>query len=52
LLTTIEQASHLHHPLYILFIDLEKAYDSIDRGLLWTTLLQDLGIDPTLVGSL
>jgi len=52
LMTAIEQARHLDYKQYILFIDLEKAYDTVDRGLLWHTLLEELGLDPALVGSL
>ena len=52
LTTAIEHAHHNRTPLYIIFIDLEKAYDTIDRGLLWNTLLTELDIDPTLIGSL
>ena len=52
LITAIEHATQTRSPLYILFVDLQKAYDTIDRGLLWHTLLADLGLDPELVGSL
>ena len=52
LTTAIEHAQQNRTPLYIIFIDLEKAYDTIDRGLLWNTLLTELDIDPTLIGSL
>lgn len=52
LITAIEQAVQQKHPLYILFIDLEKAYDTVDRGLLWLTLLQEHNLEPALVGSL
>ena len=52
LTTAIEHAQQNRTPLYIIFIDLEKAYDTIDRGLLWNTLLTELDIDPTLISSL
>ena len=52
LTTAIEHAQQNRTPLYIIFIDLEKAYDTIDRGLLWNTLLTELDIDLTLIGSL
>ena len=50
LITAIEHTTQTRSPLYILFVDLQKAYDTIDRGLLW--LLDELGLDPALVGSL
>ena len=52
LITAIEHAHQLKEPLYLLFADLAKAYNTVDRGLLWRTLLVDLHLDPTLVGSL
>ena len=52
LTTAIEHAQQTCTPLYIIFIDLEKAYDTIDCGLLWNTLLTELDIDPTLISSL
>ena len=33
-----EKAREQHIPLYAAFIDLEKAFDSVDRQLLWSTL--------------
>ena len=52
LTTAIEHAQQNRTTLYIIFIDLEKAYDTIDRGLLCNTLLTELDIDPTLIGSI
>ena len=52
LMTAIEHAHATNHQLYVLFIDLEKAYDTIDRGLLWRIMLDELGLNPSLVGSL
>lgn len=49
LITAIEHATQHRSPLYLLFVDLQKAYDTIDRGLLWRTLLADLDLDPALV---
>ena len=37
--TTLQHAKHLHHPVYLLFVDLQKAYDTVDRAKLWDTLL-------------
>jgi hypothetical protein len=39
LITTIQRAVDLKEPAYLLFIDLAKAYDTVDRGLLWQTML-------------
>lgn len=38
--------------MYLLYVDLEKAYDRVDREMLWRVLVQDLKIDAGLVGSL
>ena len=37
--TLIDQAKHLGHPLYAAFIDLQKAYDSVSRPLLFRKLV-------------
>ena len=34
----MEKAREYHHPLYICFVDLRKAYDSVNRSILWTVL--------------
>ena len=57
--TTIEQALILHtiiqlsnrskKPLAIAYVDLQKAYDTIDRTKLWDALLHELNIPPDLV---
>jgi len=49
-MTVIRQAHHLHQPVYILFIDLAKAYDTVDRVLLWRVMLVEQDIEPALVG--
>ena len=36
----------------MLYVDLAKAYDSIDRAKLWTTLLHELQLPPDLVAKL
>jgi len=50
LMTVIRQAHHLHQPVYILYIDLAKAYDTVDRGLLWRVMLVEQDIEPALIG--
>ena len=52
LTTAIEHAQQNRTPLYIILKKKKKVYDTIDRGLLWNTLLTELDIDPTLIGSL
>ena len=57
--TTIEQAIILHtliqysnranKPLAIAYIDLEKAYDRINRAKLWDALIKELKLPPDLV---
>ena len=43
--TLIDQAKHLGHPLYAAFIDLQKAYDSVSRPLLFRKLVLS-GLSP------
>ncbi len=35
-----------------MYVDLSKAYDSVDRGRLWQVLLEELGLPEDLVASL
>ena len=35
-------------PLYTCFVDLQKAYDSVDRSLLWVVLAR-FGVPPVMV---
>jgi hypothetical protein len=35
LMTAIQRANKIGQPLLVMFIDLAKAYDTVDRGLLW-----------------
>ena len=53
LLTTIfERAHQVGDKVYCMYVDLAKAYDSVDRARLWSTLLGELGLSPDLVCSL
>lgn len=38
--------------LYAMFIDLQKAYDTIPRDRLWSVLLEELNLEPALVKAL
>jgi hypothetical protein len=38
LCSSMERSCEYHHPLYICFIDLKKAYDSVNRDSLWRIL--------------
>lgn len=48
----IQHSRWLKHNLHCMFIDLEKAYDSIMRQKLWTAFLEELHIDPLVVDAL
>ena len=45
----IEKASEYHRPLHVCFIDLQKAYDSVNREALWTLLQSPYGLPAKLV---
>ena len=45
----MEKAREFHSPLYLCFIDLKKAYDSVNREALWATLRKRYGIPSKLV---
>ena len=45
----MEKAREFHSPLYLCFIDLKKAYDSVNRDALWATLRKRYGIPSKLV---
>ena len=47
--TLIDQAQHFHTPLYAAFIDLQKAYDSVNRPLLLRKL-SAVGLGPLFCG--
>ena len=49
---TLQRARYTQRPVYIMFIDLAKAYGMVDRGLLWRCLLEELAIPRDLVGAL
>ena len=45
MLTTLFQRSYfLGDPLYCMYVDLAKAYDSVDRARMWEVFLHDLGL--------
>ena len=39
-------------PLFVLFVDLQKAYDCVDRTLLFSALVHELGVAPGVVAAL
>ena len=43
---------YTQQPVYMLFIDLAKAYDTVDRSFLWDTLVGELDIPGHLVSQL
>ena len=45
----MEKAQEFHSPLYLCFIDLKKAYDSVNPEALWATLRKRYGIPSKLV---
>ena len=47
-----QAASIDRSPLFAAFIDLQKAYDCIDRGLLFTAFVEELGVSPAMVAAL
>ena len=48
----IQRCKYVKGSVYCLFVDLEKAYDSVNRQLLWDVLTQNLPCSPDLVKSL
>lgn len=44
----VEKSIEHDTPLYVLFVDLKKAYDSVPRAALWQ-VLQKLGVPPTML---
>ncbi|MDA8001968.1 MAG: reverse transcriptase domain-containing protein [Alphaproteobacteria bacterium] len=45
----MEKAREYHHPLYACFIDLRKAYDSVNRESLWRILQHSYRLPPKLL---
>ena len=45
----IQQANVNNSSLGLLFIDLKKAYDSLDRAHLWSVLVGELGLPDHLI---
>lgn len=50
--TIVERAVLEKQPLFAVFVDLSKAYDSISRERLWNVLLGELNLDENLVKAL
>ena len=46
-----EKCREQHQPLYVAFIDLSKAFDSVDRSMLWT-VLKKCGCPPKFINIL
>jgi len=47
----MEMAGEFNKPLHICFVDLKKAYDSVNRGALWK-ILESIGVPPKIVDLL
>ena len=47
--TMFQLANTDRDPLYTVFVDLRKAYDCVDRARLYQALVEELGVDPSLV---
>ncbi|MGH2507006.1 MAG: reverse transcriptase domain-containing protein [Ktedonobacteraceae bacterium] len=47
----VEKAWEFAQPVYISFVDLEKAYDRVDRRLMWE-ILEEYGVDRHLIGAI
>ena len=45
----MEQAREFHKPLFLCFVDLKKAYDSVNRDALWSVLQERYRLPPKLV---
>lgn len=53
MLITLFQRSHfIGDSLYCMYVDLAKAYDSVDRARMWDVFLHGLGLSPDLICSL
>ena len=50
--TALQHSHHIRRPLHLLFVDLAKAYDTINRSMLWDTLLRELQLPRGLVCQL
>ena len=45
----MEKAREYRHPMYICFVDLRKAYDSVNRSILWSVLQHCYHLPPKLL---
>lgn len=53
MLITLFQRSHfIGDSLYCMYVDLAKAYDSVDRARMWDVFLHGLSLSPDLICSL
>ena len=50
--TLVERARISGRQLFLTFIDLEKAYDNIDRKKLWARLIHSLGLPQDLLAGI
>ena len=48
----MQQANASSSGLAIAFVDLEKAYDSIDRAKLWQTLMEECGVPESYINTI
>jgi hypothetical protein len=48
----VEHCKQLKTPAYLAFVDLQKAFDRVNRATLWHVLSRELGMEGDLLGQI